>query len=131
MSSAVRYFSRSGNTRALAEAVARGAGVPAVSIDAEEAAIGGHVDVLLIGGALYAYGIDKRLKAYIGTLKKENVGKAVVFSSAAISRHALDLLRQELAARGIPVESEMLFARSRPGEKQLREAEEFGKKFGK
>ena len=127
MSAAVRYYSRSGNTKALAEAIARGAGVSAISIDAEEAAINANVEVLFIGGALYAYGLDKRLAAYIGTLKRENIGKAVIFSSAAISRHALDLLRQELTAKGIPVESAAFFARSKPGEKQLHAAEEFGK----
>ncbi|MDD5922462.1 MAG: hypothetical protein PUC44_04710 [Eubacteriales bacterium] len=29
----VRYYSRSGNTKVLAEAIARGAGVPSVSVD--------------------------------------------------------------------------------------------------
>ena len=129
MSAAVRYYSRSGNTKALAEAIARGAGAPAISIDAEDAALGSHVDVLFLGGALYAYGLDKRLSAWIGTLKKETVGKAVIFSSAALSRHALDLLRQALTAQGIPVEAETFFARSKPGEKQLRDAEAFGKRL--
>lgn len=58
MNAAVRYYSRSGNTKAVAEAIAKGAGVQAVSVDAADAKITEPVDVLFIGGALYAYGLD-------------------------------------------------------------------------
>ena len=70
MSVAVRYYSRSGNTKAVAEAIAASAGVKAVSVDAADSAITKPVDVLFIGGALYAYGIDKHLKDYLKVLKK-------------------------------------------------------------
>ena len=52
MKCAVRYYSRSGNTRLLAEAIADELGVPSVSVDAPEAKLSGHTDVLFIGGAL-------------------------------------------------------------------------------
>ena len=61
---AVRYFSRTGNTKAVAEAIAKEAGVSAVSVDSPDAAIKQPIDVLFIGGALYAYGIDNHLKDY-------------------------------------------------------------------
>jgi flavodoxin len=51
MKCAVRYCSRSGNTRFLAETIAEELGVPAVSVDAPEAKLSGHTDVLFIGGA--------------------------------------------------------------------------------
>ena len=70
MRAAVRYYSRSGNTKLVAEALAKAAGVPAVSVDAADAAVTEPVDVLFIGGALYAYGIDKKLQEYLKTLKK-------------------------------------------------------------
>ena len=75
MKAAVRYYSRSGNTKAAAEAIAEAAGVPAVSVDAPNAALNEPVDVLFIGGALYAYGLDGHLKAYLKTLNKDMVSR--------------------------------------------------------
>ena len=57
----VRYFSRSGNTKALAEAIAKGAGVPTISVDEKGSSINQKINYLFIGGALYAYGLDKNL----------------------------------------------------------------------
>ena len=122
MSNAVRYYSRSGNTKAVAEAIAGAIGEDAVSVDSAKAVIKEPVDVLFIGGALYAYGIDEHLKSYIRSLKKEQVKRAVVFSTSWISKHAIDLIKGELNRQGIPVENETLYYRGKPGEKQLQEA---------
>ena len=122
MKNAVRYYSRSGNTRTAAEAIARAIGTDAVSVDSASASLQEPVDVLFIGGALYAYGIDKHLKAYLGSLKKDQVKKAVVFSTSWISKHAIDLIKDELDRKGIPVEKETLYFRGKPGEKQLQDA---------
>ncbi len=129
MKTAVRYYSRSGNTKALADAVARAAGVPAVSVDAADAAITEPVDILFIGGALYAYGLDGHMKAYLKTLKKENVKKAAVFSTSWISKHSLDLLKKGLEEAGIEVVEETLYAKNRPNAEQLKAAEAFAKKY--
>ena len=122
MKIAVRYYSRSGNTKTAAEAIARAIGTDAVSVDSASASLQEPVDVLFIGGALYAYGIDKHLKAYLGSLKKDQVKKAVVFSTSWISKHAIDLIKGELDRKGIPVEKETLYFRGKPGEKQLQDA---------
>ncbi len=129
MSKAVRYYSRGGNTKALAEAIAKGADVSAVSVDESSAAITESVDILFIGGGLYAYGIDKKLKEYIGTLDNSKVKKAAVFSTSWISKHALDILKNELKARNIEVVDDVCYAKSMPGEKELKAAEEFGKRL--
>ena len=122
MKNAVRYYSRSGNIKTAAEAIARAIGTDAVSVDSASASLQEPVDVLFIGGALYAYGIDKHLKAYLGSLKKDQVKKAVVFSTSWISKHAIDLIKGELDRKGIPVEKETLYFRGKPGEKQLQDA---------
>ena len=129
MRAAVRYYSKTGNTKALAEAIAQGAGVSAVSVDADDAALQEPVDVLFIGGALYAYGLDKKLNAYLKTLKKDDAKKAVVFSTSWISKHSIDLIRKGLTEAGIPVEAETFYVKNRPNEKQLKEAAEFAKKY--
>lgn len=129
MNVAVRYYSRSGNTKAVADAIAKAAGVQAVSVDQTDAKIEEPVDVLFIGGALYAYGIDRHLKDYLKTLKKEDAKKAVIFSTSWISKHSIDLIRKGLSEVGIPAENETFYVRSKPGEAQLREAAEFAEKF--
>lgn len=129
MNIAVRYYSRSGNTKAIAEAIAKAAGVPAVSVDQKDAAIQGTADVLFIGGALYAYGLDRHLKEYLKTLDSSKVKKAVVFSTSWISKHSLDLIKKGLAENGIPTEEETFYVKSKPNEKQLREAAAFTEKY--
>ena len=129
MKAAVRYYSRSGNTRALAEAIAAAAGVAAVSVDQKEAALTEPADVLFIGGALYAYGLDNSLKAYLKTLKKGDAKKAVIFSTSWLSKHAVDLIRSGLEEAGIPAEKAFFYAKNRPSEAQLQEAAAFAKKY--
>lgn len=51
---AVRYFSKPGNTKTIAEAIAEGAGVPTVSIT-DEPELKTYVDNLCLGGAPYAH----------------------------------------------------------------------------
>ena len=129
MNIAVRYCSRSGNTKMVAEAIAKAARVPAVSITEEGAAITEPVDVLFIGGALYAYGLDKRLKAYLEALPKDTIKKAVVFSTSAISKHSIDLIKKGLADKGIPVEEDAFYVKSKPGSSQLAAAEVFARQY--
>ena len=129
---AVRYFSRSGNTAAVAEAMARALGVPAVSVADSDAALEEKADILFIGGALYAYGLDEKLNEYLNTLSADKVGKAVVFSTSWISKHATDLIKTALESKGIEV-ADSFYARVRVGakisDKQLKAASDFAKKF--
>lgn len=125
MKCAVRYYSRSGNTRLLAEAIAGELGVEAVSADSSDATISGHIDVLFIGGALYAYGLDKKLVSYIRTLDGDMVGRAVLFSTTWLSKHSFDLMRKELEARGIVVADKTFYAKNKPTPERLKEAKAF------
>ena len=129
MKAAVRYYSRTGNTKIAAEAIARVAGTRAVSVDAPDAAIQDPVDVLFIGGALYAYGIDEHMKSFIHNLRKDKVRKAIIFSTSWISKHAIELIRSGLQKQGIQVEEESLYFRGKPGDKQQKEAELFAEKY--
>ena len=129
MATAVRYYSRSGNTKAVADAVAKAAGVRAISVDSAEADIKDPVDVLFVGGALYAYGIDSHLRNFLNSLDGSLVGKAVVFSTSWVSKHAIELVREALAKKGISVAEETLYFRGKPNESQLEEAEKFARKF--
>lgn len=129
MSTAVRYYSRSGNTQKVAEYIAEAAGVKAISVDANDAELSEKVDVLFIGGALYAYGIDDNLKQYLKTLSGDKVGKAVVFSTSWLSKHALDLIKNALTEKGISVESDALYFKSKAVDGGKDEAVRFAKKY--
>ncbi len=129
MTVAVRYYSRSGKTKAVADTIARAAGVEAISTDAPDATLADRADVLFVGGALYAYGLDRNLSSYLGTLDASKVGKAVLFSTSWLSKHALDLMRKELEARGITVEDTTLYLRSGTVDSAEGQVREFAARF--
>ena len=126
---AVRYYSKSGNTKLLAEAIGKGAGVIPISVDEDSAKITEDIDVLFIGGALYAYGLDKVMNDYLSGIDGNKVKKAVVFSTSWISKHSIDLIKKALKEKGIEVADETCYVRNKPNDKQLAEAEAFAKKF--
>ena len=125
----VRYYSKSGNTKLLAEAIGKGAGVIPISVDEDSAKITEDLDVLFIGGALYAYGLDKVMNEYLAGIDGSKVKKAVVFSTSWISKHSIDLIKKALKEKGIEVADETCYVRNKPNDKQLAEAEAFAKKF--
>ncbi|MDO4617122.1 MAG: flavodoxin domain-containing protein [Lachnospiraceae bacterium] len=125
----VRYFSRSGNTKLVADAIAEALGVQAVSVDDSQAAITEITDTLFVGGALYAYGIDKKLQSYLRSLDASKVKRAAVFSTSWLSKHALDLIKKELNAKGIAVIEETFYVKNKANAAQLKEAAAFAKKY--
>ena len=129
MGYSVRYYSRSGNTRAIAETIARAAGVKAVSVDEADASIKKNTDVLFIGGALYAYGLDSHLKAYLNSIDGKLIKKAVVFSSTWISKHSINLIKNALKEKGVEVVDEAFYVREKPSAEQLKQAEGFAARY--
>ncbi len=129
MSAAVRYYSRSGNTKLVADAIAEALGTKAVSVDQPDAELAEKTDVLFVGGALYAYGLDKHLKEYIKNLDASKVGRAVAFSTSWISKHSLDLIKNALKEKGIRVEDETFYVKNKANAKQLEEAKNFAKRM--
>ena len=125
----VRYYSRSGNTKVLAEAIAKGVNTKAISIDDSDALIKEKTDILFIGGALYAYGLDNKIKEYISNLDSSNIKKAVVFSTSWISKHSIDLIKKALKNKGIDVVEDYIYYRNKPKDTELKEAEEIAKKL--
>ena len=100
----------------------------AVSVDQSDAPLSEKADVLFIGGALYAYGLDKHLKTYLASLDPAKVGKAVIFSTSWISRHSIDLIRNALASKGIAVAPETFYVKNKANKEQLQKAREFALK---
>ena len=102
MSIAIRYFSRTGHMKQMAEAAASVLGLEAQTI---EQPLDAPVDVLLFGTAVYAAGIDGKVKDFIAQLDPAKVGKVICFSSSAILESYYAQVKKLLEERGIAVDS--------------------------
>ena len=105
MTKAVRYFSKLGNTKTIAEAIAQGAGVPAVSVT-EEPELKESVDILFLGGAPYANIMAPELKEYAEKLDPSKVGKVILFTTSNWSRRTFLALKKMLRGRSITVDDD-------------------------
>ena len=129
MKVAVRYFSRGGNTRKVAEAIARGAGAEARTVGEP---LDGDVDILFLGSAPYAFDVDEAVKGFIGGIGV-HVGKVVGFSTAAVLKSTRKYIAPLLEKKGIPLAEEefacrgafAMFHRGRPSADDCGKAERF------
>ena len=78
---AVRYYTKTGNTKRLAEAIAKELGVGALPISEP---VNETVDFLFLGNSYYAFTIDPEVRAFVESLDRSKVGKIVNFGSAAM-----------------------------------------------
>lgn len=129
---AVRYYSHKGNTKLIAQALAKGLGVEAVSVDEEDSLITEKLDVLFVGASLYSHKISKKFKNYIYSLSLEKVDRVVIFSNALPFSKAVSLITDYLYHAGIVVERiysvPTLFG-IKPNRLQLRRARKFAKRY--
>ena len=127
---AVRYFSKSGNTKKLADVIAKTAGCVAESIPVP---VNGNVDILFLGASVYWGGISSEVKAYIQTLDKDKIGRVVVFSTSALAERAFPQVQKILQDKGIQVDTENFYCRGeftalhkgRPNQDDLDAAKKF------
>ena len=100
MKCAVRYYTKTGNTKKLAEAVAAAVGVEALPISEP---ISEKVDILFLGNSYYAFSIDPEVRAFIRSLDKSLVGKIANFGSAALLNSTYKKVKAEADKVGIPM----------------------------
>ena len=101
MKVAVRYYTKTGNTKRLAEAVAKALGVVALPLSAP---VEERVDLLFLGNSYYAFSIDREVRDFIRRLDKDKVGKIVNFGSAAMLNSTWKKVKAEADKAGIPME---------------------------
>ncbi len=82
MTATVRYYTRSGNTKKVADAIAKAVGCEDKEIPAP---VEEPVDILFLGASVYWGGIASEVKDYIQSLDKSMIGKVVVFSTSALA----------------------------------------------
>ena len=134
MSVAVRYYSRGGNTKKLADAIAEVCGVEAKSTSET---LTEKVDTLFLGASVYAYGISDDVKAFIAKLDPENVGKIVVFSTSALAERAFPEVEKAIKDSGINVDERNFYCRGsflmmhkgRPNDEDIANVKQFAKEI--
>ncbi len=97
MKAAVRYYTQSGNTKKLAEAIAEELGVEAKSIDTplEE-----NVEKLFLCNSMYWAGVDKHVKEYVSA-NAGKIGEIVNVSTAALIESTYDRMKGVAANAGV------------------------------
>ena len=132
MKIAVRYFTKTGNTKRLAEAVAEAVGAEALPLSA---AVEEPVDILFLGNSYYAFNIDAEVRAFIQKLDKNKIGKIVNFGSAAMLNSTYKKVKAEADKVGIPMDDREFHCRGefkgihkgRPDAEDLAAAADFAK----
>ncbi len=131
MSVAIRYYSKSGNTKKLADAIAK-------VVDAEPltvlTALKEPVDVLFLGSSVYAAGIDEEVKRFLRE-NKSKIGCIVNFSTAALLPSTYNQVSKLANELGIKVSKDEfhcrgsfgIMHRNRPNDDDLKAVMEFAK----
>ena len=136
MIAAVRYYTKTGNTKKLADAIGECLGVQAKSVDdiLEE-----NVDILFLGSSVYAAGVDIKIKKFIASLDCSKVKRVVNFSTAALLKSTYSQISKLLAKKNIPLDerefhcrgSFMLMHMGKPDTNDIQSVKEFAKSICK
>ena len=130
MKIAVRYYTKTGNTKRLAEAIAKAVGVEALPISTP---VAGQVDILFLGNSYYAFSIDPEVRDFVLALDKEKVGRIVNFGSAAMLNSTYKKVKAVADKVGVPMDECEFHCKGefkglhkgRPNEADMKAAAEF------
>lgn len=139
MNTRVNYYSVTGNTRKVAEAIAKSTGCQVAAIG-QGTSDSDTIDLLFLGAAVYAthqHGLHEAVKKFIADLDPARIKKVALFSTGFIQSEAIAMMRRLLATRGIKVAADSYFCLGRfalfnlghPNAKELEAAAAFAKKL--
>ena len=134
MTYAVRYYTKTGNTKRLAEAIANELGVEALPISEP---VKEKVDYLFLGNSFYAFNIDPEVKLFVNSLDKEKIGRIVNFGSAALLNSTYKKVKAEADKAGIAMDANEFHCKGefkgihkgRPNADDVKAAVEFARKY--
>ncbi len=131
MTTAIRYYTRSGNTQKLAFAIAEAIGGEAKDVSAplEE-----KTDILFLGSSVYAAGVDEAVKKFIAD-NRDKIGKIVNFSTAALISSTYSQIKKLAEECGVQIADEEFHCRGsfkfmhkgRPNAQDIAQAADFAK----
>ena len=137
MNFAVVYYSRGGNTRKLADAIAIELGVKAVDVKADSPDVSG-ADVLVVGTGTYGGKPGKQIVTFLESLKQANGKRAACFAScAADAGKSLAAVQEILKTKGyVTIDCYSCYGRfaffarrGHPTAEELDQAKEFARKL--
>lgn len=134
MKIAVRYYTKTGNTKRLAEAIGEAVGAEALPITTP---VSEAVDILFLGNSYYAFSIDPEVRDFIKGLDKSKVGKIVNFGSAAMLNSTYKKVKAEADKVGIPMDEREFHCKGefkgihkgKPDEADMKAAADFARKI--
>ena len=134
MKVAIRYYTKTGNTKRLAEAIAKAVGVEALPVSTP---VTEPVDILFLGNSYYAFTIDPEVRQFVESLDKGKVGKIVNFGSAAMMNSTWKKVKTVADKAGIPMDEREFHCKGefkgihkgKPDEADLRAAASFAEKI--
>ena len=132
MNIAIRYYTRSGNTKKLADAISE-----ALSLEANDVSVPlrEKTDILFLGCSYYAFDVDEAVKNFIVN-NKDHIGKIICFGTSAMMKSMKKPVSKVARTVGITVADEEFHCRGRfgnihkrrPDADDLKAVSEFAKK---
>jgi len=132
MSIEVRYYTKSGNSKKIADAIAKTAGVEAQTV---LVAVPKETDILFLGGSIYMNGYDDELINFAKNLDP-SIKKVALFTTSGFKKTNGEQIKKVLSAKNIQVVEDSFyckgafkaFGKGRPNEEDIRSAKQFAKK---
>ena len=95
------------------------------------------MDYLFLGNSYYAFDIDPEVKAFVGSLSKDKVGKIVNFGSAAMLNSTWKKIKAEADKAGVAMDEKEFHCRGefkflhkgRPNADDVKAAVEFARQY--
>lgn len=101
MKTAVIYFTKTGHSKRIADAVAEALNVKSANISEDPDLT--EVDLLFIVGGIYGSKSDPKMIGYVSKIDGKMVRKAALVTSCASNRRKQDMVRETLTKNGIEV----------------------------
>ena len=128
----VRYYSKNGGTKKLAEAIAKAVNAECKTVDQP---LEKYADVVFLGASVYGGKPDPSVVKFIADNAK-NIGKIVVFGSACTGKSTFPAIKSAAAGQAVKT-AEMFFQckgqfwffnKNRPNDQDCADAADFAKK---
>lgn len=127
----VRYYTRSGNTKKLADAIGEELNIEVKDVSKK---LDSDVDILFLGSSVYAAGVDNKVKDFISNIDVK-VGLVVNFSTAAILNSTYNQIEKLLKEKDITLAKDEfhckgsfgIMHKNRPNDKDIDNIKKFAR----
>lgn len=131
MKIAIRYYTKTGNTKKLADAIGKALDCKPENVSVPLAE---DIDILFLGSSVYAAGVDEAVKSFISGISVK-VGEIVNFSTAALLPSTYKQVKKLVEAKDIRMSEKEFHCRGsfqfmhkgKPDQSDCRKISEFAK----